>query len=80
MTVEATNDRKNNVFAMTESIDAKAVSNPHTVVFTNTARAAMEDLHASEETIRECIAQPDAVRPAFAREPGETVVQITTWT
>ena len=46
------------------------------LAFTNTARSSMQQLYAREETIQACIVHPDAATPAFARNPGETVMQI----
>jgi hypothetical protein len=45
--------------------------------FTLKARESMETLHASEETIRATIAEPDAVDPAVSSRPGEEVVSVT---
>jgi hypothetical protein len=77
MTIETTIHRRSGGFPMIESMHQTTVANRDDLAFTNKARTSMEDLHASEETIRQCISHPETVFPAFAREPGEKVVQIT---
>jgi hypothetical protein len=77
MTIETTIHRGSGGFSMIESTNQTTVRNTANLAFTNTARTSMEDLHASEETIRQCITHADSVLRAFAREPDERVVQIT---
>jgi hypothetical protein len=64
-------------FAMIELSHENAGTKRDNLAFTNTARSSMQKLYAREETIEACIANPDGVTPAFARNPGETVMQIT---
>jgi hypothetical protein len=77
MTTELISTKTEEDFALIESKGRKTALNSDNLAFTNTARTSMQDLYAREETIRECVAHPDAVGPAFSRDPGERVVQIT---
>jgi hypothetical protein len=77
MTTETRSNKEGRGFISIESKDRKTAMNASNVAFTNTARASMQAVYAREETIRKCIACPDATGAAFSRDPGERVVQIT---
>lgn len=76
MTTQTRNDRPSEAFDPIKSKDRQTAMSADNLAFTNMARASMQDVYAREETIQECVAYPDAVGPAFSRDPGERVVQI----
>ena len=77
MTTETTINTNIGGFELIDSTDENRERNEDDVAFTNTARASMQELYAREETIKACIAHPDAVTRAFSRDPDESVVHIT---